>query len=177
MKEDKNRLPLEVWLDYVENETEKSLKEDLARVLEHRPEYRKTVKEIVELKKHLKDTATQLPGEENFKKMKSNIMAVVEKTTPEKKISPWQRHNKAMTYTTMALAAVVTGGILTQTTIKNGKTKKMNPVIEDQLVASNIIDVHSLTDISEDLLLDAAAEKLSELPENIVQAELDKLSK
>ncbi|MBK9293137.1 MAG: hypothetical protein IPM57_01640 [Oligoflexia bacterium] len=170
MKEEKNRLPAEVWLDYIENETEKSLKEDLERVLSYRPEYKKTVTQLIELKKHLKDTATDLPSDETFKKLKNNIMAAIEKTEPDKKLSPWHKHNKAMTYTTMTIAAVVAGGIVSQTEFKGTQKGEQSYSLED-----NILISQDLNELSEEVLIEVAATKISQMPENMAQNELNKL--
>jgi hypothetical protein len=157
-------LPMEVWLDYIEGETDKSLKEDLERLLSYRPEYQQTVRELKDLKNHLKDTAQNLPGDEVFDQLKANIMAAIEKTTPDKKPTPWGRHNKAVTYTTMAMTAVVAGALLTHSGVKKKDGKNI-----EKMIAENLIEV------SDDLLIDALADKLGQLSEKQVAEEIDKL--
>lgn len=173
-KKANNEVPAEIWLDYVENEVEKSFKDDLKLLLDANPQNLKTVQEINLLKANIKDTVHKLPSDEFFKNLQAKIMTEVKDSTPQMKISPWHKNHKAMTAATAAMCVVFVGVLLTQMNVKSIKSKKavMRVSPEEQLISENLQTNNGFYDElllvnqnDDDLVLDAMADRLSRMPE------------
>lgn len=164
----------ELWLDYVEDHLEPSMRADLTLHVTHCEPCQKTLREFQGLR-HVLDKKDSLPGDDFFAHLEGKIMA---KVTQNEIMPPptFRPGNRRTAYVTMALALVV----VTSSFVVNkfGASPRQGiPVVQaepaDQMfIQTSANDIALVNDVInahegfEEVVFDAAAHRMAEMDES-----------
>jgi anti-sigma factor RsiW len=180
----------EVWFDYVENELDPSFKKDLSMHLEKCDECQKNYAEYKQTRQLLGTEKIKMPSDASFDRMANRIMAVLDEV-PQKVqresnvVRPvWFQRFAVPMAAAAALVLVILGGFLTTPSFNGNrnslaKQENMTEQYIEQTESTNPQVVgHSLVTTSQDeddMVLDAAAAKLSHMSDTEARTMLDNM--
>lgn len=176
----------EIWLDYLEDELDPSLRQDLGLHVESCSQCRKNLNQFQEIKKQLKNQIQPLPSEAVFENLQNRIMSRIEKMEPEKKrVHLWRSSSLITAVATAAMAVLVVTSVFTGIQLKFAKkssvVQKNINWDEQWMVQNSAGDPEFFSEViishenSGDMILEAAAGKLSRMSDREVRMVLDRI--
>ena len=180
----------DLWLDYLENDVDESLKNDLKLHSEICVRCKKSLLEMRTLTTTLKNLPQMnmvMPSDSTFNRIRSEIMSSVEKTHIENSVTIKRTQLKVIFGATAAAFVLVFGSIFgpsvwNQVGNNQMRSSTRTENAEDRLmVESAQNDVQVFGNIilnqqdSDDLVMDAAAEKLSLMSDQEARTKIDQL--
>jgi hypothetical protein len=184
------KIEADLWLDYIENEVSPDQKSDLKLHLDTCDICQKNCSNMKLLTHSVRDLPQMkdtMPSDLVFKKMNSKIMAQIDKTQIENVVVIRRAQVKIIFGASAAAFILVFGSVFGPSVWNHGLTSSsrsqlwlQNP--EDQLMVENSQNdlevfgnvIMSQQD-SDDLVLDATAEKLSRMSDQDARAKLEQL--
>ncbi|MCB0394841.1 MAG: hypothetical protein KDD25_09785 [Bdellovibrionales bacterium] len=164
----------EVWVDYIEDELDPSLKDDLDTYISHSPDLDGTVRDLQFARTQLEKIGSEveIPEDEKFyENLHDKIMARVEKTNVQSPVVVRLFERRTLRWVAGAAAAIVmlvTGfAVLNNSETIPGKVKvakSSNWLIESTVQNPGLIpDTKISPGVENDVLMDAAANKLQKM--------------
>jgi len=176
----------ELWLDYVEGELDQTLRADLTLHVEDCGHCRKTLQALQLVRKNIKPHKIQLPDDLAFKRLENKIMAEINKTYIESPAYSWKSQTQKMAFTAAAVFIVVFGTLFvnpfrgnklqtSQFQIELGAEEQFfaQTAANDPKFFNSVIMSHQDSD---DMVMEAAAQRLSAMSDVEARALLEELN-
>jgi hypothetical protein len=189
MKLIKCKIEPEVWLDYLDKNVDPSLKNDLELHASTCIICQKNRSEIENLSfslKHLPQMNLELPSDQKFEQIKNAVMTSIEKTQIENVVTIKRDQLKIIFGATAAAFLIVFGSVFgpsawNQHGLSKGLVVKVQSPSDQLMVESAQNDLEVFGNVilsqqsSDDLVLDAAAEKLGGMSDQDARTQIDQL--
>jgi hypothetical protein len=173
----------ELWLDYVEDELDETLNEDMTLHASQCQECRKTLREFQLVRTNFKPVEFKELDDLKTQKLHSRIMNAVNQTYVEPELPSWLGQTKKIGLTVAATVILVFGSLL----LPYNWNSRTNPTLsalsmEEQFFAATTFNhpeylnsaIMSHQD-SDDLVLEAAARKLSRMSDTEARMVFDQM--
>ena len=190
MSPKKNFDDQDMWVDFLEDELDESLKDDLKKMLEHSPEARESLEELKGLRRAIKSSSEDIKVPEDpayYAEKHDAIMSGIKKSKVQSPVVVKLFQEKTLRVAAAVALIIVSGGIIWESLQMTDKSpqpagvemaKSSQWFLESTARNPEVVPQTVITHEGEiDIYMDATAEKLESMSDKEAKDLMQRLSK